>query len=589
MPARARRTAVAILHAQQLVALALEHLVDRHAGPARHHAGHHVRRHRLGHQHLAGLALDLGELLFQLGDDAVGQLAGALVLAAALGRGEIVAGGVELLLELLRVTELALLGLPALRQGDGLLLDVAELAAEALEPVLGGGVGLLLQRLLLDAQLHDAAIQLVQLLGLAVHLHAQARRRLVDEVDRLVGQETVGDVAVRQRGGGDDRGIGDADTVMHLVLLLEPAQDRDRVGDRRLRHEHRLEAPRQRRVLLDVLAVLVERGRADAMQLAARQRRLQQVGGVHRAVRLAGADERVHLVDKQHDAAGRRRHLGKDALQPLLELAAVLRAGDHGAHVEREQPLVLEAFGHVAVDDAQRETFRDRGLADAGLADQHGVVLCAPRQHLHGAADLLVAADHGIELALARGVGEVARILPQRVVGVLGRGVVGGAALAQVLDGAVQRLRRRAGIGDDLGSLGALVQGQRQQQPLHGDVAVAGLLSDLLGLVEHARRRRRQIGLAGVALHLGQLAQRQLGALQRVARASPRLVDEAGGEPLGIVEQHLQQVLGRELRVALAHGEALRALDESACALGVFLDVHSSSCPHPAPKRRRAS
>ena len=67
--------------------------------------------------------------------------------------------------------------------------------------------------------------------------------------------------------------------------------------------EDRLEAPGERGVLLDMLAVFVERGRADAMQLAARQRRLQQVGGIHRAVGLAGADQRMHLVDEQDDAA----------------------------------------------------------------------------------------------------------------------------------------------------------------------------------------------------------------------------------------------------------------------------------------------
>jgi hypothetical protein len=84
-----------------------------------------------------------------------------------------------------------------------------------------------------------------------------------------------------------------------------PAQDRDRVLHRRLLHQDRLEPPRQRRVLLDMLAVLVERGGADAVQLAPRQRRLEQVGGVHRAVGLARADQRVHLVDEQDDLAGR--------------------------------------------------------------------------------------------------------------------------------------------------------------------------------------------------------------------------------------------------------------------------------------------
>ena len=89
-------------------------------------------------------------------------------------------------------------------------------------------------------------------------------------------------------------------------------------------------------------------------------------------------------------------------LQPILELAAVLRARDHRAEVERDQPPVAQALGHVAADDPLGEALDDRGLADAGLADQHGVVLRAPAEHLDHAADLVVAADHRVELALAR-------------------------------------------------------------------------------------------------------------------------------------------------------------------------------------------
>ena len=91
----------------------------------------------------------------------------------------------------------------------------------------------------------------------------------------------------------------------------------------------------------------------------------------------------------------------EDGLQPLLELAAVLRAGHHRAEVQRDHALVLQRLGHVAGHDALREALDDRGLADAGLADQDGVVLRAARQHLDRPADLLVAADHRVELALA--------------------------------------------------------------------------------------------------------------------------------------------------------------------------------------------
>jgi hypothetical protein len=65
--------------------------------------------------------------------------------------------------------------------------------------------------------------------------------------------------------------------VVRLVALLQAAQDRDRVRHRRLADEDRLEAPLERGVLLDVLAVLVERRRADRAQLAAGQHRLEHV------------------------------------------------------------------------------------------------------------------------------------------------------------------------------------------------------------------------------------------------------------------------------------------------------------------------
>ena len=83
------------------------------------------------------------------------------------------------------------------------------------------------------------------------------------------------------------------------------------------------------------------------------------------------------LVDEEDDLAVRLGDFLDDGLEPVLELAAVLRAGDQRAHVERDELLVCRDRGHVAVDDANREAFDDRGLADAGLADQHGVVLRA--------------------------------------------------------------------------------------------------------------------------------------------------------------------------------------------------------------------
>ena len=250
----------------------------------------------------------------------------------------------------------------------------------------------------------------------------------------LSGSWRPADVAVGEHRGGDERRVLDAHAVVHLVALLQTAQDRDRVLDRRLAHEHRLEAALERGVLLDVLAVLVEGGRADQAQLAAREHRLDHVAGVDRALGATGTDDRVQLVDERDDLAFGVGDLLQHGLEALLELAAVLRARDHRADVERDDALAAQAVGDVALDDAPREPFDDRGLADAGLADEHRVVLRAPRQHLDDAADLLVAPDDGIDLPGARGLGEVAAVLLERLVllfGVVARDAVRAAHLTE--------------------------------------------------------------------------------------------------------------------------------------------------------------
>ena len=298
-------------------------------------------------------------------------LGGAVEVARALRALVLHAELVDPLRDLLDAVERLLLVRPARGELGVPFLRFGELALDGLAHLLR----LLLHRGQLDLVLAHASIGLVELDRARVDLHAQARRGLVDEVDRLVGEKAVGDVAIGEHGRGDERRVADAHTVVRLVALFQSAQDRDRVGDGRLADEDRLEAPLERGVLLDVLAVLVERRRADGAQLAAREHRLEQVARRHGAFCGARADDRVQLVDEEDDPALRGLDLVQHRLEALLELASVLRAGEERADVERPDALALQPFGHVAGDDALREPFDDRGLAHAGIADQDGVVL----------------------------------------------------------------------------------------------------------------------------------------------------------------------------------------------------------------------
>ena len=59
-----------------------------------------------------------------------------------------------------------------------------------------------------------------------------------------------------------------------------------------------------------------------------------------------------------------------------------------------------EHVRHFAVDDLARQALGDRGLADAGVADQQRIVLLPAAEDLDGAADFGVAADQRIDLAV---------------------------------------------------------------------------------------------------------------------------------------------------------------------------------------------
>ena len=376
------------------------------------------------------------------------------------------------------------------------------------------------------------------------------RGRLVDQVDRLVGQEAVGDVALRERGRGDDRRVLDAHAVVHLVALLQAAQDRDRVLHRGLAHRHRLEAPLERGVLLDVLAVLVERGRADRAQLAAREHRLEQVGGVHRALGRAGADDRVQLVHEEDHLALGVGDLLEHGLEPVLELAAVLGAGDQRADVERDHAPVAERLGHVAGHDPLGEPLDDRRLAHARLADQDGVVLGAPRQHLDHAPDLLVAADHRVELALLGGLGEVAAEALERLVALL-RALVGHAVRAAHL---LDRLRQLVARGAGVHLRGAR---ERQQQVLGGHVLVAHPARLVVGVLQQVDQVAAEGGRrAGVAGDRRKRVERLVRELAHALRVRARAPQDRHHDAALLLEQGDQEVVRRHLGVARARRPA---------------------------------
>ena len=307
-----------IVQMQQLLAFALHQLFYRDAGPACHDAGDLLIGHAIAQQAvllLGGSHLFLlGQLLLQLGQLAVFQLGGLVQVVLALGFLDGGIGLLDLLTQALHLANGVLLVLPLCLHAAELILQFGKLLFQILQAALAQGVGLLFQAHLLDLQLGDAVRQIVHLAGHTVHLGLDHGAGFIHKVDGLIRQEAVGDIAVGKRSSGDQGAIVDLYAVEHLVPLFQAAQNGDGILHGRLIHLHRLEPALQCGVFFNILAVLVQRGRADAVQLAPGQHGLEQVACVHGAIGLTGTHDGVQLINEEDDLALALLHLVQYAL-----------------------------------------------------------------------------------------------------------------------------------------------------------------------------------------------------------------------------------------------------------------------------------
>ena len=417
---------------------------------------------------------------------------------------------------------------------------------------------------LLAGDLLQGELRLLDRRGSRGGSQSHPRAGLVDQVDRLVGQGAVGDVTHREVDRGVDRLVADLHVMVLLVPLADAEEDVDRLVDGRLLDHDRLEAALEGGVLLDVLAVLVEGGGADALQLAAAQRWLEDVGRVDRPLGGARPDERVELVDEE-DVVVRAAQLLDDLLEPLLELAAVLRAGDERADVEGQDALVGQRLGHVAGDDALREGLGDRGLADAGLADQRGIVLRLAPEDLDDPLDLLLAADDGVEGSGAGGIGQVDAELVERgglrrTLRLLGRGRA--RALAEDVDDLVAHLVEvDAEALEHAGGDALALTDESEQQVLGADVVVAEAACLVDGQLDDALRARSEPDVTddrSVAA-----TDDELDGGANLGQLDVHVLEHARGDALALADEPEQQVLGADvvvveaLRLVLGEGQHL--------------------------------
>ena len=212
---------------------------------------------------------------------------------------------------------------------------------------------------------------------------------------------------MRQGRRRHDCRVSDLHVVVQFITFFQAAQNSDGIFYRWLGDEHFLEAALQRSVFFNVLTVFVKRRRPDAVQFTTRQRRLEHVACIHRAIGFTGANHGMQFIDKQNDVAFLFRQVGQHAFQTLFKLTAVFRPGHQRAHIQRQHPAAFQPFRHFAVDDTLRQAFDDSGFTHPGFTNQHRIVFGTALQYLNGTADLFITADNRVQLALLGTLGEI--------------------------------------------------------------------------------------------------------------------------------------------------------------------------------------
>ena len=569
-----------LVQGQQLLPLSLHQPGNGNARPALHDLGDFLVGNSIPKDIAVfrglGTALFLFQLLLGFRQTAVFQFRRLFQVIALLGGLDLTVQVLNLLPQLLHPANGVLLVLPLRLHGVEGIPFLRQLLLQLGKTRLGQPVLLLLQSGLLDLHLDDLPGHRVQLSRHRVHFRPDLGAGLIDQVDGLVWQEPVGDIPVGQGRGGDDGGVRDLHAVEHLVPLLQATQNGDGILHRGFIHLHRLEPALQSGVLFNILAVLVQRRRADAVQLAPSQHGFQEVARVHAALGLSCAHNGVQFIDEQDDLALGLLHLVQHSFQPFLKLAPVLGARDQRTHIQRENGLVLQLFGDVLLHDSLGKSLGNGGFAHAGFADENRVILRLPGQNADNVPDFLIPADHRIHLLLSCPLDQIGAVLFQRVIGPLR--VVGGDSLIapDFLQGFQDTFSRDlVGLEQLLHAAPGSFQKSKEQM-LHRHILVLHGLRLLLRRIERGLYVGADIkAVHGLTCpHAGDLSQLGLRRRFQTFHRNVHLFQQLRDQTALLPQQCQKQMHLLHLLMRILHRQLLRALDSLNRFLGIVIEVH---------------
>mgnify|MGYP006866171944 CR=1 FL=1 len=81
------------------------------------------------------------------------------------------------------------------------------------------------ERLFLYQETGQEPLLFVNLLGHGINLHPQSSSRFIDQINRLIRQKSVRDIAGRQLHCRNKRIVGNIDTVEEFIFFFQSPQD----------------------------------------------------------------------------------------------------------------------------------------------------------------------------------------------------------------------------------------------------------------------------------------------------------------------------------------------------------------------------
>ena len=287
----------------------------------------------------------------------------------------------------------------------------------------------------------------------------------------------------------------------------------------------------------------------------------------------------MQLVDKQDGFALGLADLLQYRLQPFLEFAPVLGAGNQRTHIQAENPVILQRAGHISPDDPQGKPLRNGGFAYAGLTDQHRVVLGLPGKNPDDVPDLIVPADHRVQLVVPCQLHQILAVFFQHVVGAL-RVVAGNLCAApDGLQHRKQLLLREIVAVQQLGQLALGGLDQSQEQMFDRYVFILHPLGRLFRCGQclvRAGGHIHLVRLSAAAGYLGQLIHQPLRFLPEHLQIRPHLGNDLGNQAILLGQQRQEQMRLVDLLIAVFHSQTAGTADCLHGFLGEFLCIHKA-------------